>query len=183
MKAESMFKVLESSLFWHAIARITRHLRPLAMACNVIQSSFCRLDTVLMTFGYLVMEYKKMILMETSDGETTSFGDTESANAIISSIEKHWEKSDQEVFIAAVILNPFYQTKPFAQHDFLTPAGLGTLFGTLWTRFYGTVPPLDLTLDLVKYLTWEHPYSNLQAQCDLEEYRANSAVRLILHLY
>ena len=32
-----------------------RHLEPLAVATNVIQSSHCRLDQVLLTFRYLVM--------------------------------------------------------------------------------------------------------------------------------
>ena len=37
-----------------------RHLEPLAIAANITQASFCRLDEVLLTFGYLVMQYQKM---------------------------------------------------------------------------------------------------------------------------
>lgn len=36
------------------------------------------------------------------------------------SIEAHWRKSDQDIFIAAVILNPFFCLTPFADIHILT---------------------------------------------------------------
>ncbi|GLB43960.1 putative protein of unknown function (DUF 659) [Lyophyllum shimeji] len=104
-KARSMIAIIKNPTFWHSILRMTRHLRPLAIAANVVQAAFCRVDQVLLTFGYLVMQYRAM----------TDEDDAVGCNAIVQSIERRWAKADQEVFIAAVILNPLYQTTPFAQ--------------------------------------------------------------------
>ena len=56
-----------------------RHLEPLAIAANITQASFCRLDEVLLTFGYLVMQYQKM---------QTDADDAAACASIIASIEK-----------------------------------------------------------------------------------------------
>jgi hypothetical protein len=61
-----------------------RHLEPLAIATNVTQASFCRLDQVLLTFGHLVMQYKSL-----TDPE-----DTVGCAAIIESIEARWAIAD-----------------------------------------------------------------------------------------
>lgn len=75
-----------------------RHLEPLAIAANVTQAAFCCLDTVLLTFGFLVMQYKRM----------SDEGDRIASHSIISSLEKRWMAADQDIFIAAVIVNPFF---------------------------------------------------------------------------
>lgn len=49
-------KYLQVILF----CRMKCHLDPLAVAANITQASFCRLDEVLLTFGYLVMQYQQM---------------------------------------------------------------------------------------------------------------------------
>jgi hypothetical protein len=85
------------------IYRVTRYLEPLAIAANVVQESFCRMDQVLLTFGFLVMKYRDEKMNQDIIGR----------DAIIKSIELRWSKSDQEVFISAVLVNPFYRTTPF----------------------------------------------------------------------
>lgn len=91
------------------------HLEPLAIVANITQASFCRLDEVLLTFGYLVMQYQKM---------QTDADDVAACASIIASIEKQWAVSDQEIFVAAVLLNPFYRNTPFAPLSFLNNAGI-----------------------------------------------------------
>src|SRR5271170_974873 len=105
-----------------------RHLEPLAIATNITQASFCRLDQVLMTFGHLTMQYKSM----------TDVDDVVGCNAIIASLEARWATADQEIFIAAVVLNPFYQSTPFSALQFLTNAGIYSMLSRLWERFYRT---------------------------------------------
>lgn len=78
--------------------RVKHHLAPLAIAANITQSSHCRLDEVLLTFGALAMEFSKLI--HDDDEELVK-------EALLKSIESRWEKSDQDVFVAAVILNLF----------------------------------------------------------------------------
>ena len=106
--------------------RIKCHLEPLAIAANVTQASFCHLDTVLLTFGFLMMQYRNM----------TDEEDLDAVHAIMESLEEHWAVADQQIFIAAVIVNPFYQGMPFAQLFFLNNAGIHALLGHLWSCFY-----------------------------------------------
>ncbi|KAH9988278.1 hypothetical protein BJV74DRAFT_796328 [Russula compacta] len=98
-KAQEMVVIIKNPLFWHGIARMKCHLEPLAYAANITQVAICHIDEVLMTFGWLVMHYKQMI---------TDPDDAVGCQAIINSIEQWWAKADQDIFIAAVILNPFY---------------------------------------------------------------------------
>ncbi|KAF7974572.1 hypothetical protein HWV62_11944 [Athelia sp. TMB] len=83
-RARRMVKIIQNPLFWHGIVWMKRHLEPLAIAANITQASFCRMDQVLLTFGHLVMTYKKL----------TDTSDFVPCNAIIKSIEKQWEKTD-----------------------------------------------------------------------------------------
>ncbi|KIJ19530.1 hypothetical protein PAXINDRAFT_68982, partial [Paxillus involutus ATCC 200175] len=73
--------------------------------------------------------------------------------AILESAERHWSRCDQEVFIAAVIINPFYRVAPFNNISLTTRAGLAALFTRLWLRFYGGDDvPVELLTDLEWYL-------------------------------
>jgi hypothetical protein len=56
-----------------------------------------------MTFSSLEMQYSKL-----TDAE-----DAVIQTALLESIEKRWEASDQTIFIASVILNPFLKINPF----------------------------------------------------------------------
>ncbi|KAI6155624.1 hypothetical protein BKA82DRAFT_4011105 [Pisolithus tinctorius] len=59
-------------------------------------------------FGLLTLKYEELL-------GASSGGDTVMVSAIIHGLEKCWSKSDQDVFIAAVILNPMYKMRPFAK--------------------------------------------------------------------
>lgn len=154
------------------ILRVKRHLEPLAIAANITQASFCRLDTVLLTFGFLLMQYNEM----------TEPDDREGCCAIVRSLERRWAVADQEIFIAAVILNPFYQCVPFTALPFLNNAGIHTLFHHLWRRFYGAEPPQDFHPEVTEYLTHRGRYANLKSHCDRVQEEASRSVRTDLHL-
>jgi hypothetical protein len=117
--------------------RIARYLEPLAIAANVVQESFCRLDQVLLTFGFLLMQYRNEKMNEDPVGR----------DAIIASIEARWDKSDQEVFVCAVFINPFYRTLPFnASLPCFNYTQIRLLLTRLYVRFYGVQPePLFMT--------------------------------------
>jgi hypothetical protein len=104
------------------------HLEPLAIASNIIQSAFCRLDEVLLTFAMLYLHFANL----------TSSTDTDICSAVLRSIETRWSKCDQEVFIAAVILNPLMPPDIFSQIPQLNQAGIITLFTHLYRRFFRT---------------------------------------------
>src|SRR5882762_7208212 len=58
--------------------------------------------------------------------------DVVGCTAIIESIKAQWATADQEIFVAAIILNPFYQSTPFTALQFLTNAGIHSMLGCLW---------------------------------------------------
>ncbi|KJA22371.1 hypothetical protein HYPSUDRAFT_1084456, partial [Hypholoma sublateritium FD-334 SS-4] len=145
---------------------ITRYLEPLAIAANITQASFCRLDQVLLTFGFLVMRYKDEKMNQDEIGRS----------AIIKSLETRWSKCDQEVFVAAVIVNPFYQTLPFNVNDgefslWLTRAELRALFSRLFRRFFQREPPPEFFTDMVDFLSATGKFRRLREQVtfDLEQ--------------
>lgn len=110
-----------------------RHLEPLALAANITQLTHVRPDQVLIVFGLLYAEYQ-LVKVQDTDLETAVL-----INAIFASIKKRWAKTDQEVFMVALILNPLYKTKPFTYLDITTPAGLLELIKKLYRRFFGTL--------------------------------------------
>jgi hypothetical protein len=107
---------------------VVRHLRPLAEAANIIQSAFCRLDTVVLTFGYLFVTYTAM-----KDAD-----DLPGCQAIIKSLASRWAKTDQEIFVAAIILNPFYRREPLAVTPMFNNAGITALLGRVFKRLRRT---------------------------------------------
>lgn len=124
--------IISSTNSLQNFASVTRYLEPLAVAANITQASFCRMDQVLLTFGFLVMKYQDPKMDQ----------DTVARDAIIKSIESRWAKSDQELFVASVIVNPFYTTMPFNPESgqWLSMAELRALFSRLHRRFYSKEP-------------------------------------------
>ena len=143
-----------------------RHLEPLAIATNITQASFCRLDQVLMTFGHLIMQYQSM-----TDPE-----DVVGCKAIIESIEARWATADQEIFIAAVVLNPFYQSTPFAALQFLTNAGIHSMLGRLWGRFFEEEPPPEFHQQINGYLHCTNLFTDLKSASGIAQVAANREV-------
>ena len=44
--------------------------------------------------------------------------DLDAVHAIMESLEEHWAVADQQIFIAAVIVNPFYQAGHLCSFSF-----------------------------------------------------------------
>lgn len=147
-----------------------RHLEPLAIAANVTQAAFCRLDTVLLTFGFLVMRYERML----------DEGDYIASRSIISSLEKRWMAANQDIFIAAVIVNPFFRGAPFGRHPRFVVAGIIELLGRLYLRFFLEVAPQMFSAELRDYLTEEGQYTELRATCNRHKTSAKQQVRFTI---
>jgi len=82
---------------------------------------------------------------------------------ILDSIEKRWAKSEQEAFIAAVILNPVYKMTPFAVLDFTTSAGCLVLIKKLYIHLFGSLTSDEDQLlydELMEYLYDDGCYKN-----------------------
>ncbi|KAF8876093.1 ribonuclease H-like domain-containing protein, partial [Infundibulicybe gibba] len=130
-KAQAMIKKIQDSMFWYNLARLKKHLEPLALAANITQLSHIRPDQVLITFGILYTQYNTLMT------EDTSYQTWAALQAVLDSIEKQWKKTEQSAFIGSVILNPIYKLKPFHRScDFMTLAGAISLLKELYIRFF-----------------------------------------------
>ena len=104
--------------------------------------------------------------------------DLPGCNAIIESIKQRWSKADQEIFIAAVILNPFYQTSPFAQIPQLHIAEIIAMATHLWKQFFKTNTLPNFALELLDYLGKWGEYSTLDVIINVERNRVDKTVCL-----
>lgn len=154
--------------------RLKRRLEPLAMASNITQSTHCRLDEVLLTFGTI---YKDVL-----DWDKVTENDIAVYLAVLASLEKRWKKSDQDIFIAAVILNPFIRKEAFAKR-FINNAGVYALLSRLWTRFYRQAPPEELYKDVEDYLNFKGEYQNLQHTRKADEITAHRQVVFFYYIF
>ena len=132
-----------------------RHLKPLAVAANITQAAHCRLDTVLLTFGFLVVQYRAMVKAE----------DLVGCAAILQSLEKRWLAADQDVFIATVIINPLFQTTPFASGPRFIIARIKALLASLYMRFFQSEVPASFYTEVHEFLMGIKQYSELRATC------------------
>jgi hypothetical protein len=186
-QARKMMKLIQNPVFWHSIARfvylhlypisrwlipatsrVKNHLEPLAVANNIAQSSHCRLDQVLLMFGLLVMKYNDLKLREPDDAAA--------CNAILGSLEKRWANADQDVFIAAVLLNPIHKAAPFVKSTKFTAVAIYSLFSRLWTRFYNESIPDKFFHELKDYFEESGQYEDLKVWIPALRQRATEQV-------
>lgn len=81
---------------------------------------------MLITFGFLYWHFDQ--LKEEQDATVRI--------AVLESLERRWLNSDQDIFIAAVILNPLYCCAPFSLLPRFTKIGIQTFLGRVWRRLY-----------------------------------------------
>ena len=129
-------------------------MEPLAIAANVTQSAFCRLDEVLITFGSLCVTYSGM--------SWSGDGDKVACEAIIASIEKQWKNSDQEPFIAAVLFNPLLKTSLFSPHSAFSVVNIHHLFQSLFHRFFPEENIPWLSDSISEYLEGKGAFSSME---------------------
>lgn len=151
---------------------MARHLEPLAIAANVLQASHCRLDHVLTTFGLLYHEFSK--LSDTHERVVKE--------ALLQSISHRWDKADQPIFIAAVILHPLLKLELFANIPEFTISGIFGIFSFLWGHFFSQQVPSELLGQLHDYLSNKGIFASFPAFIDALQRSAQQKVS-ILYIY
>lgn len=129
------------------------HLEPFAYASNIAQSDKAQLDSVLMVLALLYHRFRSFPQHTTSD--------TIISETVCNSINSRWEASDQDLFIAAVILNPMHKLRPFQTTPWLSPAIISVLMSRLYTRFFKTPAPRELLQEVPDYLRNKGLYSQM----------------------
>jgi hypothetical protein len=158
-KTQAALDTIKNATFWHALARYSEKLilkigtnalhrwktllEPISLMTNIHQASQAKPEHVVISFGFLHFRYSRI------ENDT----DLTARTAVLASLECCWGQCDQEVFIAAVIVNPFYKVAPFQKIPLTTHAGLAALFSRLWHHFYNKNVPLELYMDLQDYLS------------------------------
>lgn len=127
------------------------------------------MDQILLTFGSLFIYYTEIIEKDPEPANVLG------CTAILDSIEKRWAKADQDVFIAAVILNPFIKTSAFkfsAEANFLTRAGIFGLMKRLYRHFFSiTETPEELESNLRQlFLNVEDSFNEHGICADMSQY-------------
>lgn len=144
--------LIQTALTPLCINRVKTFLEPLAIASNITQADSARVDIVLVTFAFLYIQYSKLFEVE----------DVKARDAILQSIERRWLKTDQDVFIAGILLNPFHKGRPFCAAPFSTVAGLYNLLHCLWKRFYYEEPPAELYREYKAYINGTGDFQAMQ---------------------
>ncbi|PCH34787.1 hypothetical protein WOLCODRAFT_51179, partial [Wolfiporia cocos MD-104 SS10] len=76
------------------------------------------------------------------------------------SLEKRWKQTDQEVFILAVVLNPYLRTKCFRSGNAaITEASLSAMLGQCYQRMFGKAPDIYLFQAFTDYLHYLSEFS------------------------
>ena len=97
-------------------------------------------------------------------------------------IEARWRKADQEVFIVAIILNPFHKTRPFKPIQQTTLGAIYAMLDRLWRQFFSNsqgnaeAPPPELWTELNDYLHNRGRFQELDANVRALKLRADAAV-------
>ncbi|KAL0071845.1 hypothetical protein AAF712_000767 [Marasmius tenuissimus] len=133
-KAAEVIGYCDDTTFWNNLARIIRHMEPLAIAVNVLQSHSCRFDQVLLTLGNLFRIFNDLSRSDPDDEAVRQ--------AIHKSLERRWKSADQEVMILAVFFNPFIRSRCF-NADFLPPIQLFHIMCRVYARLRISDPVED----------------------------------------
>ena len=112
------------------------------------------LDHVLLTLGNLFRIYSDPRL------------DLQIQKTILGSLEKHWAKADQDVFILAVFLNPYIQWQPLSLTA-LTNAGICEVAAWVFTHIFNKDPDLNFLKAFEGYFNNQAEFSNETMALDM----------------
>ena len=99
--------------------------------------------------------------------------DLPGCTAIIDSLKKRWSKTDQEIFIATLIINSFFGQTPLTQSPHFNNAGITALRDQVWRQVFRTDNvPTQFYTQVHDYLTKSREFSQLDFTCQLQKLKA-----------
>ncbi|KDQ53017.1 hypothetical protein JAAARDRAFT_137924, partial [Jaapia argillacea MUCL 33604] len=126
---------------WNRYGSVHKHLHPLAVAANATQANHARLDVVLLTLANLYQLFSLPNM------------DPNVSKQVLESLEKRWSNTDQEIFILAVVLNPYLRNQCFHPNSpFRTEAQLWMVTKRAFVRFFSQEPDLEFSLGFADYI-------------------------------
>jgi len=145
--------------------RIVGILYHLAVANNITQASHVRLDHVTITLGNLYRIY--------SDPDF----EAPVRDCILASLEKRWAAADQDVFILAVLFNPYIRAHCFSTSQ-LSHGVLYDMAERVFRRLFGPEEPgLKFMLDFDQYIDGTGVYSPATMKLEMIKAKFDAEVR------
>ena len=157
-KARTIIAIIERDSFWTDLkmcvalilwfdiqtdrpCSVKSHLEPFAVAANITQGDTARLDVVLLTLANLYRIFTQPTI------------DPAVRIQVLQSLEKRWKKTDQHVFLLAVVFNPYLRTSCF-HHDspYRTMGKLWPVIRQVYKDMFNSEPNLDFRTTFAQYL-------------------------------
>ncbi|KZP22974.1 hypothetical protein FIBSPDRAFT_737980 [Athelia psychrophila] len=92
--AEEHCNVIEDYSFWNGLEQVVGDIEPICYGANINQKDSTRLDQILLTLAGMYLHF-------------SDHPEPEVAAAMKKRLEKCWKDCDQQIFILALVLNPF----------------------------------------------------------------------------
>jgi len=102
---KELFDLLDSVKFWSELEGLLSILKHLAIAAHLSQAADLRLDNVFLTFGRLFTFF--LSILDNKDGDHDEL-EISIAQTLVTSLESRWAVMDQDPFLIAAVLNPFF---------------------------------------------------------------------------
>ncbi|KAH8981951.1 ribonuclease H-like domain-containing protein, partial [Lactarius hatsudake] len=140
-KAMDIIQTVGSEEFWRNIAAVKTHLQPFCVAAKILQRNGTTCDSVTLTLGQLYHIFDNTAGID--------------------------QQVRDDVFICAVILNPYLRDKYFNRDDpSLTPAGLFAMAKHLCQRVFSQDAGVDFYGAFFDYLNEEREFSRERMSLD-----------------
>ncbi|KAL0566357.1 hypothetical protein V5O48_015656 [Marasmius crinis-equi] len=137
--AEKQLDLIDSAAFWQRLSGVTEDLEPVCYATNICQSDRARPDIVLLAFVGMFLYFKKHPNRQVS-------------SEMARWLERRWQGFDQEMMVAALILNPFERLDPFGPDANANPFAVQALIATFFRKYIDRPIPNELDPDEVDNL-------------------------------
>ncbi|KII85324.1 hypothetical protein PLICRDRAFT_67453, partial [Plicaturopsis crispa FD-325 SS-3] len=135
---------------------IRQHLKPLAIASNATQSDHARLNVVLAAIVNLYWVFSRPAM------------DPRVSTSILRSVEKRWANTDRELFLLAILLNPYLRRTPFKNGSpfcgFVAP---WEIFRRAYLQFFQVEPDVKCRTAFSDYLNNVGRWSAKSMQLDV----------------
>jgi hypothetical protein len=130
-------------------------LEPLAIANNVTQANYTRLDHVLLTLGNLYKTYSTMTLEQPI------------RDSVINSLEKRWAAADQDIFILSLLFHPWIRGRCFTNRAGLSRMDLFNMAERVFQRVFEEEPDYFLFMsEFTEFLDCKGRFSDEMMRLD-----------------
>ncbi|KZP20381.1 hypothetical protein FIBSPDRAFT_954547 [Athelia psychrophila] len=122
--------VIENYSFWDGLEQVVRDIEPICYGTNINQKDSTRLDQILLTLAGMYLHFSE-------------HPEPKVSAAMKKCLEKRWKDCDQQIFILALVLNPFEGLSRFGDSAGLNYIKLNGIVLRLYRRLHSRPDNLD----------------------------------------